>query len=192
MMDEVGSDYTLWQVRLPDENGELSEAFKSDFHEYGKNAKKMRVLKGLAKLKSTFKERDKMSFFKSLEEAINITEAGLVREGKCFDRLPLTSWSDPNSAPVVLIGDGLCSALFVYHMMSKKFVSILVAFHASIMLVCLFTNCVSKLDQSLNFLFSVHQCGNMCINLQFSFTRSAKTLVSLHTQDFFSLVFTHG
>ncbi|CAK9275213.1 unnamed protein product [Sphagnum jensenii] len=105
MMDEVGSDYSLWQIRLPDENGELSEAFKSDFHEYGENAKKMRVLKGLAKLKSTFKETDKMSFFKSLEEAINITEAGLVREGKCFDRLPLTSWIDPNSAPVVLIAD---------------------------------------------------------------------------------------
>ncbi|CAM6017172.1 unnamed protein product [Sphagnum balticum] len=104
-LSDAGSDYTLWQVRLPDENGELSEAFKSDFHEYGENAKKMRVLKGLAKLKSTFKETDKMSFFKSLEEAINITEVGLVREGKCFDRLPLTSWSDPNSAPVVLIGD---------------------------------------------------------------------------------------
>jgi hypothetical protein len=139
MMDEVGSDYTLWQIRLPDENGELSEAFKSDFHEYGENAKKMRVLKGLAKLKSTFKETDKMSFFKSLEEAINITEAGLVREGKCFDRLPLTSWIDPNSAPVVLIGDGFCSTLFLYHVMSKKFVSILVAFHDSIMLICLFT-----------------------------------------------------
>ncbi|CAK9878619.1 unnamed protein product [Sphagnum jensenii] len=104
-LTDAGSDYTLWHIRLPDENGELSEAFKSDFHEYGESAKKMRVLKGLAKLKSTFKETDKMSFLKSLEEAINITEAGLVREGKCFDRLPLTSWIDPNSAPVVVIAD---------------------------------------------------------------------------------------
>lgn len=90
-----GSGQSLWHFRIPDESGELMKSFTSDFHDHGQEARKMRVLKRIEAMKE----------LQNMKTVIERTESSVIREDRNFDRLPLSSWSDP-SGHVVLLGDG--------------------------------------------------------------------------------------
>lgn len=89
-----GSGQSLWHFRIPDESGELMKSFTSDFHDHGQEARKMRVLKRIEAMKE----------LQNMKTVIERTESSVIREDRNFDRLPLSSWSDP-SGHVVLLGD---------------------------------------------------------------------------------------
>ena len=90
-----GPKYTHWHYRVPDESGELMKSLTSDFNAHGKEARKMRVLQQL----------DGIEELQNLKRAVERTDSHLIREDRSFDRVPVSSWSDP-SGHVVLLGDG--------------------------------------------------------------------------------------
>lgn len=92
---DVGAERTLWQLRAPDEDGELARTRKTDLEVHGQNALKMRVLKHV---------KGPELAFKAVEEAIEATDPQSIWERNLYDRLPLEKWTDP-SGHVVLIGD---------------------------------------------------------------------------------------
>lgn len=94
-MDEAGLGYTLWQVRVPDVNGEITKAMNSDVEASGENVRKIRTLKALENVENV----------ENLRVAISGTDPNGIREGISLDRLPLTKWRDP-SGRVLLIADG--------------------------------------------------------------------------------------
>lgn len=91
----AGSGHTLWQYRVPDKNGELTKSYASDFHVHGQEARKIRVLKQIEGVEDLLNLKTTMERSKSQH----------IREDRNFDRLPVSSWSDP-SRRVVLLGDG--------------------------------------------------------------------------------------
>lgn len=91
----AGSGHTLWQYRVPDKNGELTKSYASDFHVHGQEARKIRVLKQIEGVEDLLNLKTTMERSKSQH----------IREDRNFDRLPVSSWSDP-SGRVVLLGDG--------------------------------------------------------------------------------------
>ncbi|CAM6039761.1 unnamed protein product [Sphagnum compactum] len=95
LRDGLGLERTLWQLRAPDEDGELARTRKTDLEVHGQNALKMRVLKHV---------KGPELAFKAVEEAIEATDPQSIWERNLYDRLPLTKWTDP-SGHVVLIGD---------------------------------------------------------------------------------------
>ncbi|CAK9207035.1 unnamed protein product [Sphagnum troendelagicum] len=95
LRDGLGAEHTLWQLRAPDEDGELARTRKTDLEVHGQNALKMRVLKHV---------KGPELAFKAVEEAIEATDPQSIWERNLYDRLPLEKWTDP-SGHVVLIGD---------------------------------------------------------------------------------------
>jgi hypothetical protein len=104
LRDGLGVERTLWQLRAPDEDGDLARTRKTDLEVHGQNALKMRVLKHV---------KGPELAFKAVEEAIEATDPQSIWERNLYDRLPLTKWTDP-SGHVVLIGDGMYSFHYRY------------------------------------------------------------------------------
>ncbi len=86
LRDGLGAEHTLWQLRAPDEDGELARTRKTDLEVHGQKGPELA--------------------FKAVEEAIEATDPQSIWERNLYDRLPLTKWTDP-SGHVVLIGDGM-------------------------------------------------------------------------------------
>jgi hypothetical protein len=97
-----GAGYTLWQVRGPDESGDITKAYNSDAELYGRDVRKVRALKQI----------EGMEELQNLRTAMEGTDPDGVRESRSVDRLPLTSWAD-SSGRVLLMGDGATSKSYI-------------------------------------------------------------------------------
>ena len=95
-MGFAGSGHTLWQYGVPDKSGELTKSYASDFRVHGQEARKIRVLRQIEGAEDLL----------NLKTAMERSKSQQIREDRNFDRLPVSSWSDP-SGRVVLLGDGM-------------------------------------------------------------------------------------